>query len=280
MKVVRNARELLLDRVRGDRGDVTIGFVPTMGSLHSGHQSLVRAAKDRCPIVIVSIFVNPLQFGPNEDFRRYPRDEERDLKLLKREGADIAFLPTVEEMYPEGRSTTVSVGRLAAIVEGASRPGHFDGVATVVAKLLNLVQPDVAFFGEKDAQQLAVVRKMVGDIAFPVEVVGCPTVRDEDGLAMSSRNAYLSSDERRRARALWQALQAGSKALASNSDLDSVEKVMWESMATAGIDPDYAHVVDPDTFERSERLGRALLVVAARVGATRLIDNLSFQTED
>lgn len=274
MKIARTSEELreerFLERVSGRQ----IGFVPTMGALHEGHLSLVRIAGQRCPVVVVSIFVNPLQFGPAEDFSRYPREERRDLELLEEHGVDLVFLPSVEGMYPQGRSTTVSVGKLATVAEGASRPGHFDGVATVVAKLFNLVEPDVAFFGQKDAQQVAVIEKVVADLSPPVEVVACPTIREPDGLALSSRNVNLDPEERQRATALWKALQAGRDAFDADAEWDSIEKIMWETMTSAGIDPDYAHAVDPTTFERPRSRSEVCLVVAARVGVTRLIDNV------
>jgi pantoate--beta-alanine ligase len=270
----------LRNAVEDLRPQGAVGFVPTMGALHEGHLSLVRAAATGCPSVVVSIFVNPLQFGPNEDLAFYPRDEEADLKLLESQNVDVVFLPTVETMYPEGRTTSVSVGPLSLVVEGLSRPGHFDGVATVVAKLFNLVQPSVAFFGQKDAQQLAVIRRMVADLSLPIEIVGCPTVREADGLALSSRNMFLDDEARRAAASLWSALEAGRDAWTADKDRDSVEKVMWEVLIAGGVDPDYAHVVDPDTFETPSRGGGVLLVVAAKAGDTRLIDNLLLQQGD
>ncbi|HYI44997.1 MAG TPA: pantoate--beta-alanine ligase [Actinomycetota bacterium] len=278
MKVVRSTDELRAE-LAGLTGS-SMGFVPTMGALHSGHLSLVRLAGERCPVVTVSIFVNPLQFGPLEDLQRYPREEKRDLEVLEQHDVDLVFLPSVDEMYPSGRMTLVSVGELGSRVEGASRPGHFDGVATVVAKLFNLVQPDAAFFGQKDAQQVAVIRRMVTDLSIPLEIVVCPTIREDDGLAMSSRNVYLEPEQRRRAVGLWRALQAGRSAFDADADWDEVEKVMWESLVASGLDPDYAQAVDPVTFERPGSRSSALLVIAARAGDVRLIDNLPLISED
>lgn len=274
MKTVRTAAQLRaeLASLAGKR----IGFVPTMGSLHEGHLSLIAAATDSCDLVIVSIFVNPLQFGPREDFAAYPRDESRDLELAAEAGVDVVFLPSVDEMYPPGRATTVSVGPVGDVLEGADRPGHFDGVTTVVTKLFNLVRPDVAFFGQKDAQQVAVIKQLVRDLSFDIELAICPTVREPDGLALSSRNAYLSADDRQRAAALHRALLAGADSL-SAKDFDATEKKMWELLVAEGLEPSYAAAVDPETFGPPDPYGPVLLVVAARLGKTRLIDNLLVQ---
>jgi len=245
-----------------------------MGALHEGHLSLVRVARERCDTVVMSIFVNPLQFGPSEDFDRYPRSEQADLTAAEREKVDVVFLPSVEEMYPDGCSTVVQVSGVADGFEGAVRPGHFDGVATVVAKLFGIVQPDAAFFGQKDAQQVAVVRRMVVDLSMPIEVVACETVRENDGLAMSSRNAYLGPEDRSRATVLWQALQAGAAALNEGRDAADAESAMRGVLGPSTDQVDYAAVVDPDTFGPPREGGPRLLVVAARVGETRLIDNL------
>ena len=251
-----------------------VGFVPTMGALHDGHLSLVRAARDATAVVVVSIFVNPLQFGPAEDLDTYPRDEAGDLELLRDARVDVVFLPAVAEMYPEGRATTVSAGGIGEILEGATRPGHFDGVATVVTKLFNIVRPDAAWFGQKDAQQLAVVRRIVDDLSMDVEINAGPTVREADGLATSSRNVYLSSDERIRATALYSALRAGANVLQTERNVEATEKTMGETMTAEGVEVDYAVVVDPDDFTAFEWNGAALLAVAGRVGRSRLIDNL------
>ncbi len=253
-----------------------IGFVPTMGYLHEGHAALVRQSASRCDVTVVSIFVNPTQFAPNEDFAKYPRDLERDQALCLEAGADVLFLPEVSEMYPTGFQTHVEPGRLAEPLCGAFRPGHFRGVATVVAKLFAMVQPDLAFFGQKDFQQTAVVRRMVRDLNFPVDVVVIPTLREEDGLALSSRNTYLSEDERTRARCLSQGLFAAEGAF-RNGERDPERLKALAREAMAGADRlQYLELVDAQTLEPiQEPLDRAAaLCVAAYVGATRLIDNV------
>jgi len=270
-RTVREARDALRPwRQAGER----IGLVPTMGALHEGHLSLVRCAATECAIVVASIFVNPLQFAPAEDFGAYPRDLERDLRLLDPLGIDLVFAPDPADFTPPGRRTTVSVAGLTAGLEGASRPAHFDGVTTIVAKLLNVVQPDRAYFGEKDFQQLGVIRAMVRDLDVPVEVVGCPTVRDPDGLAVSSRNLYLSPGQRAQALALSQALRGVEAQW--DGDADHARAMLTSRLGAApGIRLDYAEVVDPETLEPLEGVvdGPAQAVVAAYVGATRLIDN-------
>lgn len=254
-----------------------VGLVPTMGALHAGHRSLVQAARKRCTIVVASIFVNPTQFGPQEDFSRYPRTLDEDCKMLKAEGVNLLFTPTADAMYPPGASTLVEVEGVSTRLDGASRPGHFRGVATVVAKLFHLVQPDCAFFGQKDAAQVAVLRQMVRDLDFPVEMVICPTVRETDGLAMSSRNRYLSPEERQQALTLSRALAAAQK-LAALGEFDAAN--LLEAMsATLRREPavrvDYIAVVDPDTLLPLQDISMgALLAIAAYVGDTRLIDNL------
>lgn len=256
----------------------SIGFVPTMGALHEGHVSLLRAARSQDDFVVLSIFVNPLQFGAGEDLASYPRDEAGDLAAAEESGVDLAFLPTTEEMYPADRATTVKVGAVAGSLEGSARPGHFDGVATVVAKLFNLVGPDRAYFGQKDAQQVAVIKAMARDLSFPLDVVVCPTVREADGLAMSSRNAYLEPQQRQDASVLWQALQAGRRAIQEGASWEVAEKIMDDVIASGdGVELEYARVVDPDSFGPPTAKGPALLVVAARVGRARLIDNLSVE---
>ena len=274
MKTVRTEAELRAELA--SHAGKRIGFVPTMGSLHEGHLSLIAAATDSSDVVIASIFVNPLQFGPREDFAAYPRDESRDLELAAQAGVDIVFLPSVDEMYPPGRTTTVSVGPIGDVLEGADRPGHFDGVATVVTKLFNLVRPAIAFFGQKDAQQVAVIKQLVRDLSFDIELAICPTVREPDGLALSSRNSYLSADERRRASVLHRVLLAGAESL-PDKDFDATEKKMWELLVAEGLEPGYAAAVDPETFGPPDPDGPVLLVVAARLGKTRLIDNLLVQ---
>lgn len=255
-----------------------IGFVPTMGFLHEGHLSLVRVAREAgAMFVVVSIFVNPRQFGPNEDFSRYPRDEERDAAMLENAGVDLLFLPPVEVMYPEGATTTISVGGVSKPLEGERRPGHFDGVATVVAKLFNIVQADVAAFGRKDAQQCAVIEQMVRDLDVPVRLVFGETLREHDGLAMSSRNAYLSTDERVKAPVLHRALRAGEEAITHGiHSVPDVERLMHGVVSEeGGVEVDYLSVIDPRTFEAPVDFERdVLLAGAVRVGRTRLIDNV------
>lgn len=256
----------------------TVGFVATMGALHDGHRSLVDRAREECGVVTVSIFVNPLQFGAAEDLAAYPRDLDRDLAVLERSGADVVFTPTAEEMFPGGRpEVTIDPGPLGERLEGASRPGHFRGVATVVAKLFGLVGPSRSYFGEKDAQQLAVIRRMVRDLDLPVEVVGSPTARERDGLALSSRNGYLSPDERTAATSLYEAL-ARAAWLVEGGERDA--GVLRAEMAKRiGKEPvarlDYVAVVDEDGFEEVDGLrGPSRALVAARFGTTRLIDNV------
>ncbi len=255
-----------------------VALVPTMGAFHEGHRSLIRRARAERDFLVVSIFVNPLQFGPGEDFERYPRDEAGDLAACEALGVDLVFAPPVEEMYPGGEpQVTVDPGPLGERLEGASRPGHFRGVLTVVARLFHLAGPCTAYFGEKDAQQLFLVRRMVRDLAFPVEVVGCPTVREPDGLALSSRNAYLSREEREAAGCLFLALSEAAE-LARKGERDAavlVAAMAREVGATPGVRLDYAAVVDEATFEEvREVAGQVRALVAARVGGVRLIDNL------
>jgi pantoate--beta-alanine ligase len=261
-------------RTRGELHKLTgrVALVPTMGALHEGHRSLIRLAREHADHVVVSIFVNPLQFGPNEDFSRYPRTFEQDLAACEAEGVAVVFAPSVEEMYPSPLQVTVSAGTMGTIVEGAIRPGHFDGVLTVVLKLFNLVGPDVAVFGQKDAQQLALIRRMVADLNVPVEIVGALTLREADGLAMSSRNVYLSADDRLRALALSRALRAGSAERAPSAVLRAARAVLDGE----GVEPDYLVLVDPATFTEVDDTyyGPAVLAVAARIGTTRLIDNV------
>ena len=256
----------------------TVGFAPTMGAFHDGHVSLMRRARDERDAVVVSIFVNPLQFGPGEDLSRYPRDEERDLSIAGELGMDVVFAPTVEEMYPAGEpAVSVDPGPLGDRLEGAVRPGHFRGVATVVAKLFEVVGPSTAYFGEKDAQQLAVIRHMVRDLSFPIDVVGCPTVRELDGLAMSSRNAYLSPVQREAAGCLFLALsEAAEMARDGERDVARLVAAMAREIgATPEARIDYAAVVDEERFEEVGTIsGPARALVAAKFGETHLIDNL------
>jgi pantoate--beta-alanine ligase len=265
--------ELALWRRQGD----TIGFVPTMGALHQGHLSLVEVARGRARRVVASVFVNPTQFGPGEDFNLYPRQLGTDAALLEAAGCDLLFAPDVETLYPPGHSTFVDPRGPAIGLEGERRPGHFRGVATVVCALFHLVRPEVAVFGEKDAQQLAVVRRMVRDLGFGIEIVAGPTVREADGLAMSSRNGYLSADERRAATVLFRALGAAAAAIGGGERRgDEVRRVMREVMESEPLARlEYAEVVDAESFQPVETLGgQVVLPIAAHVGRTRLIDNI------
>jgi pantoate--beta-alanine ligase len=248
-----------------------VAAVFTMGALHEGHASNLRIARGLADSLIVTIFVNPLQFGPTEDLDRYPRTFDADLALCEREGVDVVFAPARAEVYPGDPAVTVSAGVLGDLLEGAVRPGHFDGVLTVVLKLLHLTRPDVTVFGQKDAQQLALVRRMVADLDVPVEVVAGPTVREPDGLALSSRNRYLAPADRARALALSRALAAG--AAAGRGGVEAVLDAARRTLVAADLEPDYLVLVDPETFGEPPDRGDALLAVAARVGTTRLIDN-------
>jgi pantoate--beta-alanine ligase len=254
-----------------------VSFVPTMGALHKGHLSLVRAAKAQSSIVAASIFVNPLQFGPTEDLAKYPRTFERDCELLEKDGVSFLFAPSVTEMYPQKSITYVDVEGLSGKLCGRSRPGHFRGVSTVVAKLFNIVEPDVAFFGQKDAAQLAIIRRMVRDLNIPVEIVACPIVREADGLAMSSRNAYLDEQQRKSALALYRSLQHV-KSIFEQGESNSA-KLIAAGKQILSQDPaiqfDYLEVVNPDTLDPVEEIrGKTLVAVAGFLGTTRLIDNI------
>ena len=254
-----------------------LGFVPTMGALHAGHISLVRAARQQCDAVAVSIFVNPTQFGPKEDFSKYPRTFERDRELLEAEGVAILFAPSTEEMYPPGTTTFVTVEGLSEKLCGRSRPGHFRGVATVVAKLFNIVEPDLAFFGQKDSAQAVIIRRMVRDLAFDVEIVVCPIVREPDGLALSSRNAYLDPRQRKQATALYRSLMRV-QTLVDGGESDSA-RLIAAALEVFKEEPevrlDYFEIVDRETLDPVADISRgALVAVAAFVGATRLIDNI------
>jgi pantoate--beta-alanine ligase len=278
MKLIRTVDELRAQMRPERRADRSIGLVPTMGSLHEGHLSLVRRAREECDVVVASLFVNPAQFGPGEDFGAYPRDEGRDAELAAAEGVDVLFAPPREEVYPDGFATTVSVGGLTEVLEGDSAgrgPDHFSGVATVVAKLLNMVQPDVAYFGQKDAQQALVIERLVRDLDIPVRVTVCPTVRDPDGLALSSRNAYLGPAERVRATALSRALRAAeSQVSAGVLEAEPVLAAARAELRDAGVEPEYLELRSARDLSPVERVnGSTLLAVAARVGRARLIDN-------
>ncbi len=268
-----------IDEVRSWRGERTgtVGLVPTMGALHAGHVSLVEAARRENDRVLVSVFVNPTQFGPGEDYARYPRDLEKDEALLERAGADAVFAPSVEVMYPPGAETAVDVGPVAAPLEGERRPGHFRGVATVVLKLLEIATPDRAYFGEKDAQQLAVVRRLVADLDVPVEIRACPIVREPDGLALSSRNAYLSPAERRAATVLIRALRAAEETWRQGERRgDALREAMRRTLQGEPLARvDYAAAADPASFREIDVAdGPVRLLLAVYVGETRLIDNL------
>ena len=278
---ILNELEALRERVRDwKRGGLRVAFVPTMGNLHDGHFSLVRLARTRADRVVASVFVNPTQFGPNEDFAQYPRTPEADARGLEAAGCDAMWLPSVETMYPYGVDATVrvQVPRVTEVLEGAHRPGHFDGVATVVSRLFNQVQPDVAVFGRKDYQQLAVIRYMVRDLAFPIEIVGADIVRETNGLAMSSRNQYLSVEERSQAAAIHRCLQAMAEAVRAGRPWEAVEREARERLVADGFAPDYAVVRRHDLTEPAdgEAVPRVALI-AARLGRTRLIDNLEFE---
>jgi pantoate--beta-alanine ligase len=278
VKTIRTAREMRARAVDArDRGR-TVGLVPTMGAFHAGHHSLMHAARERCDEVVVSLFVNPAQFNDSDDLAAYPRSEDRDAAEAAELGVDVLYAPALEEVYPPGFATTVCVEGLSDVLEGAERgPEHFAGVCTVVTKLLNVVEPDIAFFGQKDAQQVAVLRRMVRDLDLPVELAILPTIREPDGLAMSSRNSLLAPDERRRAVALSNALRAAESAVAAGTrDPAAIAAAARAEMN--GVEPEYLALVDPDSFQPVQTVdGRVLVAVAARIGATRLIDNTIVQ---
>jgi pantoate--beta-alanine ligase len=274
MKVVESIEDLRLER----KGlAYPVGLVPTMGYLHEGHLSLVRRARAECGGVIVSIYVNPTQFGPREDLAKYPRDLQRDLKLLETEGVDLVWTPSDETMYPDGYQTWVEVEKITKVLEGAIREGHFRGVATVVSKLFNATLPEKAYFGQKDAQQAVVIRRMKRDLNFPIEIVVCPTVREPDGLAMSSRNIYLNPEERKAAVILSQGLFKAVEAFKNGEhEAALLRKVVIETIASESkVNVQYISCADPDTLQEQEgKVNRALISLAAMVGKTRLIDNV------
>ncbi|BCG59884.1 pantoate--beta-alanine ligase [Paenibacillus sp. URB8-2] len=291
MRVVRTIEQLreAVGFMR-DAGQGPVGLVPTMGYLHDGHASLLRRAGEMCGTVVMSIFVNPIQFGPNEDYEAYPRDERRDLELAEREGVDIVFIPAVEVMYPREIRSKIVVSSLTTRLCGASRPGHFDGVTTVVAKLFNLVQPDYAFFGLKDAQQVAVLRQMVDDLNMNVKIVPCPIVREGDGLALSSRNVYLSAEERRQALVLSRSLREARAAVEEGRAATTGEVRELLSTIISGsplADIDYAEILTfPEleplegNFPLTEAEGEIIMALAVRFGRTRLIDNIIFTPKE
>ena len=275
MQTIREARQLPAALIALRAGAKSLALVPTMGALHAGHLTLVEEAKRRADRVAATIFVNPLQFGANEDFGRYPRQEEKDAEALAEAGCDLLWLPQPEEMYPAGFATNVSVKGLGDRWEGEARPGHFDGVATVVAKLLCAVRPDIAVFGEKDFQQLAVIRRMTQDLQLGVEILGVPTVRDADGLALSSRNSYLSADERRRAGELPTALKDAAADIRSGTPVSEALARAVERLKSAGFKIDYVALVNSLTLEPLEKPeGSMRLIAAATIGTTRLLDNI------
>jgi len=277
MKLTKTVSELRSFLAAKRAAGLSVGMVPTMGALHAGHRSLMERARRECGVVVASIFVNPTQFGPHEDFARYPRPLDRDLELCRDVGVDGVFVPEAQEVYPAGFTTWVDVeGPLSSTLEGAVRPGHFRGVATVVLKLLLMALPSVAYFGQKDAQQACLVRRMVRDLDVPTTICVCPTIREADGLALSSRNVYLTEAQRRQAPVLYQSLEAARAAAASGQNMtDRLKELVKERIAAASeARLDYAEIVDPDTFLPVAAVEReALLVLAVRFGSTRLLDN-------
>ena len=279
MRLLHSVAEMATARTAAER---PLGLVPTMGALHEGHLSLVRRARSENATLVVTIFVNPTQFAPNEDLAAYPRDLDRDIALLEQEGADLVFLPSPEEIYPDGFDTWVSVDRTSAPLEGESRPGHFRGVATVVCKLFNIVRPDGAYFGQKDAQQLQVIRRMNADLNLGVELTAMPTVREPDGLAMSSRNASLNPAERRAAPVLYNSLRAAKDLYADGvRQAPAIREAMQRVLdAEPLVRIDYVSVADPDTLAELQQIeGPALVSLAVRIGDTRLIDNVVLGAE-
>ena len=276
MQIVRTSEELARARGQLKRAG-SVAFVPTMGALHRGHMALIEEGQRRADAVAASIFVNPMQFGVGEDLARYPRQEEQDTAMLEQAGCNLLWLPGDEDIYPQGFATTVSVAGVSERWEGAVRPGHFDGVATVVAKLLLAAPPDIALFGEKDFQQLAVIRRMVADLNVPVTIVGVPAVREDDGLALSSRNAYLSAEDRQRAVAMPRALETARDAIRGGTDVSAALQAAKKSLADGGFSRvDYVALVDSATLEPLEApQGEMRLIAAAVIGSTRLIDNLA-----
>jgi pantoate--beta-alanine ligase len=279
MKTIRTIAEMRAYAAAARDAGRSVGLVPTMGAFHAGHHSLMRAARERCDEVVVWLFVNPTQFNEASDLAAYPRDEARDAAEAAELGVDVLFAPSVDEVYPPGFSTTVHVAGLSDVFEGAVRGvSHFTGVCTVVTKMLNMVTPDLAFFGQKDAQQVAVLRRMVRDLDLPVELVVMPTVREPDGLALSSRNALLNAAERARAVALSRGLRAAEAAVA-DGERDATAIAQAARAAMDDVEPDYLTLVDPDSFELVHNVnGRVLVAVAARIGGTRLIDNTLIHT--
>ena len=278
MKITRSITEYNAFRSKlQEPGGPRLAFVPTMGALHEGHRSLIKSARSLGDFVVVSIFVNPLQFGPGEDYARYPRPLDDDLEVCEADGVEVVFVPSVTDLYPPGRQITLDAGTLGSVLEGHSRPGHFNGVLTVVLKLFNIIRPHVAIFGEKDAQQLACIQRMVADLNIPIAIVGAPIVREPDGLARSSRNVFLTATERAVARSISASLEKA----ATQTSVRAARAAAYEVLDRAAAEPcfelDYATIVDPATFTDvpDDHVGPAVFVVAARVGGTRLIDNMS-----
>ncbi len=281
MRVTGKIEEVRLWTSAARKAGKRIGLVPTMGALHVGHVSLIEAAAQQCDFVVVSIFVNPTQFGPGEDFENYPRPLEQDLAICEQHGADVVFAPTPAEMYPRENQTWVNVVGITESLCGRSRPIHFRGVTTVCTKLFNIVGCDVAFFGQKDAQQSIVIRRMVADLNMPLEIVVCPTVREPDGLAISSRNQYLSEQQRKEAPVLYEALQQARKMIeAGETDPNAVRRQMERTIGRVeAMSSEYVEIVDPETLEALDRItGPVLIAVAARLGPARLIDNIMMDT--
>lgn len=282
MKIVKSIKEMQEISTALKRKGEIIGFVPTMGYLHEGHLSLIRLAKKKSDVVVTSIFVNPLQFGPKEDFQRYPRDLKRDTRLARKAGCDILFVPGQKQMYPERYSAFVNVEKLADTLEGKFRSGHFKGVATVVAKLFNIVQPDLAFFGQKDAQQVVIIQKMAQDLNFNLKIIVAPTVRDDSGLALSSRNIYLAEDEKKTAKVLFESLKKAQDVIEQGETnsfkiIHEMEKMILSRPKTI---IDYIAITDSKTLEPLEKLsGEVLITLAVFVGSTRLIDNLKLKVK-
>jgi pantoate--beta-alanine ligase len=277
MQVAETIAEIRACVAQARRAGKSVGFVPTMGALHAGHASLIDAAVAKCDYVVVSVFVNPTQFGPGEDFNRYPRPFEKDVAICEKHGADAIFAPSAAEMYPRENLTWVTVEKLSEPLCGRFRPGHFRGVATVCTKLFNIVGPDVAFFGQKDAQQATVIRRVVADLNMPLEIVVCPTVREPDGLAMSSRNQYLSPGERKDAAVVYCSLSRGRELIeAGERDVDVIRARMQATLQeVASVSVEYIGIVDAETLEELDRVrGRVLVAVAVHLGPTRLIDNI------
>jgi pantoate--beta-alanine ligase len=278
MKITRSITEYNAFRSKlQEPGGPRLAFVPTMGALHEGHRSLIKSGRSHGDFVVVSIFVNPLQFGPGEDYARYPRPLDDDLEVCEADGVEVVFVPSVTDLYPPGRQITLDAGTLGSVLEGHSRPGHFNGVLTVVLKLFNIIRPHVAIFGEKDAQQLACIQRMVADLNIPIEIVGAPIVREPDGLALSSRNVFLTATERAVARSISASLEKA----ATQTSIPAARAAAYEVLDRAAAEPcfelDYATIVNPATFTDvpDDHVGPAVFVVAARVGGTRLIDNMS-----